>query len=263
MKTFKELLNKWHIFIKILPFLIVILIVKLLLHRFSWEIISLNALFTSLIAATTFLIGFLITGVLSDYKESEKIPGELAASLEVFYDEAYSVHKAKNTPQTKKLLDFHKDLIFSINKWFYKEESTKNILTKLTELNDLLISLDGVAPASSITRLKQEQNNIRKYILRINTIKDTSFVQSAYAIAEALAAFLIIGLLVLKLEPFYEAIFFSLIVSFLVLYMVFLIRDLDDPFEYDKYGEAGSEISLKPLHYLETRLYGETKTKKR
>ncbi|MFA6072859.1 MAG: hypothetical protein WC758_01995 [Candidatus Woesearchaeota archaeon] len=262
MKTLKELLNKWHIFIKILPFLITIFILKLAFHKFSLEIITLNALFTSMIAATTFLIGFLITGVISDYKESEKIPGELATSLEVIYDEAYSIHKTKNTKQTKELLDFHKTLMQSINKWFYKEESTQEILTKISNLNDLLITLDGIAPASSISRLKQEQNNIRKFITRVNVISETSFIQSAYAIVEALATFVIIGLLVIKLDPFYESVFFSLVVSFLVLYMVFLIRDLDDPFEYNKYGEAGSEISLKPIQDLNDRLYPISKQKK-
>ena len=42
---------------------------------------ELNALFTSLVAGTIFLIGFLISGVLSDYKESEKLPSELSASI--------------------------------------------------------------------------------------------------------------------------------------------------------------------------------------
>jgi hypothetical protein len=75
--------------------MIVIFLLKLLFHKFGFEFISLNALFTSLIAATIFLIGFLITGVISDYKESEKIPGNMAASLETIYDEAYILDKNK------------------------------------------------------------------------------------------------------------------------------------------------------------------------
>jgi hypothetical protein len=30
--------------------------------------------------------------------------------------------------------------------------------------------------------------------------------------------------------------------------MVFLIKDLDNPFDYSEKGESGTEISLKPLH---------------
>jgi len=35
-----------------------------------------------MVASTVFLISFLLSGVLTDYKESEKIPGQIATSLE-------------------------------------------------------------------------------------------------------------------------------------------------------------------------------------
>jgi hypothetical protein len=53
--------------------------------------------------------------------------------------------------------------------------------------------------------------------------------------------------------------FLSGIVSFLVLYMLFLIKDLDNPFDYSEYGETGTEVSLKPLRDLRERLYPGTK----
>jgi hypothetical protein len=46
------------------------------------EFLSLSSLFTAVVSANIFLIGFLISGVLVDYKESEKIPGDMAASIE-------------------------------------------------------------------------------------------------------------------------------------------------------------------------------------
>ena len=254
MKSFNSLRQKWHIVIKIIPFLAAIFVLKLVLHRFGLEVISLNALFTSLIAATTFLIGFLITGVISDYKEGEKIPGELASSLEAIYDEAYITHKNKNSKVTEEFIKFHSGFLESVNDWFYKREKTKVIMDKIHEMNDYFLQFEGLTQANFITRMKQEQNNVRKMVTRVHTIRETSFVQSAYAIVEALAFFLVIGLLILKLEPFYESVFFALIVSFLVLYMVFLIKDLDNPFEYEKYGEVSNEVSLKPLHDLINRV---------
>jgi hypothetical protein len=52
----------------------------------------------------------------------------------------------------------------------------------------------------------------------------------------------------MKIEPFHASLFFTLLVTFLITYMVFLIRDLDNPFDYGVRGEGGTEISLKPLH---------------
>ena len=42
-----------------------------------------------------FLIGFILAGTMADYKESEKIPSEVAASLENIYQEAEYVKKIK------------------------------------------------------------------------------------------------------------------------------------------------------------------------
>ena len=80
-------MKKWDITIKIIPILVFIYIIKLLFHNYWLEVVSINALFTSLIAGTIFLIWFLLNGVLSDYKESEKLPWEIASTIETIYDE--------------------------------------------------------------------------------------------------------------------------------------------------------------------------------
>ena len=38
---------------------------------------------------------------------------------------------------------------------------------------------------------------------------------------------------------------------FLISYMFFLIKDLDNPFDYSLLEETGTEISLKPIHEFE------------
>jgi hypothetical protein len=249
-----ELWKKWHIFIKIIPFLAVIIGIKLIVHKFGFEIISLNALFTSIVAATTFLIGFLITGVISDYKESEKIPGEMASSLETLHDEARIIAINKKAKEADDFIKYNSSFVDSLLSWFYKKEKTKVLLEKISRMNEFFAKLESFAQANFISRMKQEQSNIRKLVIRVHTIRETSFVQSAYAIVEVLTFFLVIGLILLKLEPFYEAMFFVTIVSFLTLYMLFLIRDLDNPFEYADFGDSGTEVSLKPLYDLQDRL---------
>ena len=247
-------LKKWHLAIKIIPILIGIFILKLLSHKFGLEYISLNALFTSLIAATTFLIGFLITGVISDYKESEKIPGDMAAGLEALYDEIYILDKNKGNESTEFFLNFHKEFLDSIINWFYRKEKTRSILMKLHKMDDHFAELESSIQPNFLTRMKNEQANIRRMVIRVDNIRDLSFVQSAYAIVEALAFFVVFGLLILKVEPFYEAMFFTMLVSFLLVYMIFLIKDLDNPFDYSQYGENGTEVSIKPIKDLIERL---------
>ncbi len=253
MKFTRDIIQKWSIALRIFPLVLVVGILKFITHRFGLEVLELNALFTSLVAGTIFLIGFLISGVLADYKESEKIPGDLAGSLRNLFDDTYTIYKGKNSEAAKQLIDYQKILITSLKDWFYRKERTQSILKKISQMNDFFIELDkeGIQ-ANYIIKMKNEQNYIRKLILRIDTIRDTEFVGSAYAIVEAMGFLTVFGLLIIKIEPFYASLFLTVLISFLISYMFLLIKDLDNPFDFSVKGETGTEISLRPIHDIES-----------
>jgi hypothetical protein len=255
MKYIERIMQKWSIAIKILPLVLLVAVLKYLSHKLGFEIMELNALFTSLVAGTIFLIGFLISGVLSDYKESEKIPSDLSATLKTLFDDAYTIFKGKNSETARQFIEFQKSFIHSLMEWFYKRERTQSMLNKISQMNDFFIELDkeGVQ-ANYIIKMKNEQNSLRKMILRIDTIRATNFIGTAYAIVEAMGFLTAFGLIIIKIEPFYASLFFTLLVTFLISYMVLLIKDIDNPFDYSVKGEGGTEVSLKPLHDLESEL---------
>lgn len=254
-KSSKRIWQKWSIAFKIMPMVLFVALLKFIAHKMGFEIMELNALFTSLVAGTIFLIGFLISGVLSDYKESEKIPSELSASIKTLFDDTYTIYKTKDSKTALEFIEFQKSFIISLNDWFYKREKTQSILKKISMMNDFFVDFDkeGVQ-ANYIIKFKNEQNSLRKMILRIDTIRDTNFVGSAYAILEAMGFLVAFGLIIIRIEPFYASLFFTLLVTFLIFYMFLLIKDLDNPFDYSLHGESGTEISLKPIHDLESAL---------
>ena len=84
----------------------IVIALKLIAHWFGWEIISLNPLFSGTVAANVFLMVFLLTGVLGDYKESERLPGELATSIESIAEEALTIYKSKNASAGKECLAY-------------------------------------------------------------------------------------------------------------------------------------------------------------
>ena len=251
MKILKRVIQKWSIAIRILPLVVVVALLKFLSHKLGFEILELNALFTSLVAGTIFLIGFLISGVLSDYKESEKLPSELVASMRTLFDDTFTIRKVKNPEIADQFINFQKSFIKSLIDWFYKKERTKSIMNKISSMNDFFIEFERAGiQANYIIKMKNEQNSLRKMILRIDTIRDTSFVGSAYAIVEAMGFLTAFGLIIIKIEPFYASLFLTLLITFLISYMFLLIKDLDNPFDYSVNGEKGTEVSLKPIHDL-------------
>ena len=255
--TRKRIWHKWYIAFRIIPAIIAVGVLKFLANKYGYEVLELNALFTSLVAGTIFLIGFLISGVLTDYKESEKLPSELSATLKNLYDDTFTIFKSKNSATASRFLEFQIAFTGSVIDWFYKKEKTAFILGKISGMNDFFAELDreGIQP-NYIIKMKNEQNNIRKILLRVDTIRDTGFVGSAYAIVEAMGILIAIGLVIIKIEPFYASLFLTLLVNFLICYMFFLIKDLDNPFEYSVKGEHGNEISLKPLRDLAVEING-------
>jgi hypothetical protein len=253
VKTAKVFWKKWAMTFKIMPVILLVALLKYIANEFGLEVMELNALFTSLVAGTIFLIGFLISGVLTDYKESEKIPSEVAASIKTLFDDTYTIMKNSNSDSPNQFIQFQKSFISSLMLWFFRKEKTSNILKKISMMNDFFIKFDkeGV-PANYIIKLKNEQNSLRKMVLRIDTIRATEFVGSAYTIVQVMGFVIVFGLIIIKIEPFYASLFFTLLVTFLISYMFLLIKDLDNPFDYSASGESGTEISLKPMHDLES-----------
>lgn len=257
---FKKITNKlpissrWRIALKTTPLVVIILLVKFVAHYYGYEFLTLSSLFTAIISANIFLIGFLISGTLVDYKESEKLPSELSASLETMADEALIIYQSKKSTEAKnfllKLSHFNKALI----DWFYKKEKTNDLMDKLRSFNDDFFAFENQTQANFIVRLKQEQNLIRKIIKRIDTIRDTSFLGTGYAVAEIMTLFLVLGLIFIKMDPFYEGAVFVTLVSFILIYMNYFIKDLDNPFGYSKEDSLDDEVSLKPILDTKKRL---------
>ena len=141
-----------------------------------------------------------------------------------------------------------------INKWFYKEEASEAIRKKISGLNDFFLAFETQTQPNFIVRLKQEQNTIRRICIRMDTIRETSFVSVGYAIAEITTTLLVIGFIASKISPFYESLFFVGISTFLMIYMIALIKDLDNPFDHYENGKASAMVSLQPLKEIEEKL---------
>ncbi len=118
--------------VNLIPIIIGIILLKYVFHFLGWEVISLTALFTSIVAASIFLLGFLIAGVMADYKEGERLPGELACSLEAIYDEAYILDRFKRTTVTQEFMRLPSGPCHDPSTdWFHRKVRTKDIMAKI------------------------------------------------------------------------------------------------------------------------------------
>ena len=231
----------------------VVVAAKIAVHFAGWEVISINPLFSGVVAANVFLMGFLLSGVLADFKESERLPGELAASLENLTQEVRGIRMARADADVGPCLRLVAELGREILDWLHKRIRTGELLERLNDLTPQLAAMEAWSQATLLARLKQEQSNLRRVVIRIDTIRETAFVSSGYLLADVITIFLCVGLLFAKMKPLYESLFFVTIIAYFMIYLLLLIRDLDNPFGYYE-SSSGEDVSLEPLEAAAERL---------
>jgi hypothetical protein len=209
-----------------------------------------------ILTACVFLIGFLLAGTMSDYKESERLPAEIAATLETI--EEIFVLAATTRPGLKvpELRRSVLELTDEIKNWLVHRRDTDDVYGALSRLEEAIrwLEVEGAGPYAS--RAIPQLMTVRKTVSRIDVIARTGFLPPAYALLEVLVV-MVIGLMLIA--EFSSTFVECLIVPFVTLvnvYMLRLIRDIDNPFEYSPDGtqSGGGEVPLWPIDEYRARL---------
>ena len=239
--------------LRVVAVTVVLMGAKVAAHYLHAEIITINPLFTGIIAANVFLMGFLLSGVLADYKESEKLPAELGACLENMAQEVVGMKLSKPEAVVGPCLVAISQLGTDIHDWFYKKLDTEGLLGRVNGLTTSFGLLEPWTSASYITRLKAEQSTLRRTLVRIEVIRETSFVAAGYMLAYIITGLLCLGLILAQMDPFHESLTFTGVIAYLLVFLLLLIRDLDNPFGYYE-RFSGADVSLDAFRNSMKRL---------
>ena len=247
--------SDWSLAVKVVPIAVAAVLVKLGVDQIGWDTVALTTLHSGLLAANVFLIGFLLAGTLADYKESEKLPGELAGRAETIADECQILYRDQQAEPALRCLQHVGRFAENLNDWLRGRSGVDAPLERIEEFNHFFLEFQPLTQPNFIVRLKQEQSTLRLLVIRINTIRATSFVGAGYVIAQIASVLLVISLIFADIAQLAAECFLLGTISFLFGYMILLIKDLDDPFEYDGERRTGAaEVSLAPIKHLEARM---------
>jgi hypothetical protein len=249
--------SRWKLALAVLPAVAAVALAKTLITELDAESIELNPLYTGLVAGNIFLLGFLLAGTLADYKESEKLPVELAASLDSIADELRIIEAGPDGHGAgRAALEHVSNLVQTVLGWFYGREQFDTVLDRVQGLNEHFRAVEPYTQATYVNRIKGEQSASRRMLLRIQSIHETQFVVAGFMVAALTSTLLIAVLLFIDVGDLATDLILLCTLTFLLGYVLLLIRDLDDPFAYTAEGEkAGSvEASLEPLVRLGERL---------
>ena len=232
---------------RVLPVVVIALIVKVILMQQGFAFFELNSYFSTIVAANVFLLGFLISGVLPDYKEAEKLPAEIGASFDAVIDECGAIYRDKKVAPAKECLEHTQVVMDLVVKWFREKTKTRDVMQALSAYADLFVKLEPHTQANFIVRLKQEVGTIRKAILRIRNIRQVPFPSPAYAVAEGFSTIVIISVLLVDTGSLGESLLITGAITYILTYMIALINDLDNPFHYRDNAHLADEIAIEPI----------------
>ena len=246
-------MTKWGLIFKAFGITLSLLMVRLVFDYLNFDILAVTNLITAFIGGAIFTIAIIFAGTLTDYKESEKIPSEIATSIRSFYSDLDLV-RVQDKTLVPRMQENTATLLRSINTNFrnntWSMEEMDNAVDTLNADLGRLVDLN--VPPNFIIKLKTEMTNIDRISHRVKTIAETSFIPAAYAISELAAAGVIILLFFVKLDPFYEGLILFTVLSMLLIALLLLIRDMDNPFEVGK--KTYADIDLFLLWDLEKKL---------
>ena len=230
--------------------------VKIGVHFFGLERLSVNQLFSAMVASTIFLLGFLLNGVLTDFKESEKIPAELATSLQTLNLEIQAIQAYHPEAQIAAALAAVTGLGQSLLDWLKERISTEQMLAchAQTHAEVVRAAVQFKGDASTLRgRLMQDLTVILAKVNRVQAIRDTTFVPLVYWMADIASVLLFAGLVMAKSENLSESVFFLAVISFIVILLLRLIDDIDNPFGLSD-GNSAENVSIELLEKAVERL---------
>lgn len=246
---------KWKLMFATLPFVAGVVMARALLDwLFGFSGVVEFTEVGPVLTGGVFLIGFMLTGTMSDYKESEKLPAELASTLETIEEVFRLAAVGRPTLDTVALQRQVLTAAEVIHDWLWRRMGPGEMLQKIEELNRPIHDLETAGASVLAGRAVGELGGLRRILLRIDVISRTSFLVSGYALLETVMV-CVIGLVFLSRfkSPISE---YTLVtfVTLIFVYMLRLIKDVDDPFEYTPGGARGAaEVDLYPLQEYRER----------
>jgi len=215
--------------------------VKHTFHKLGWEMIEQSSLHNSVISSVTFVIGFILSATIADYKESERIPADFAANLEDMYEDAKAIHSNYKVFD----LDGFRKQLHTIGVGFDKDARKKSYDASkdIRQLNSFFTAMEtGGIPANFIVKLKQQQTSLLRNRHRVEYIQRIKFIPSASILARSIVGMVLILLVLTNIDPFYGGLAITGVITFILVYMLVLINIISTPFHAS--GKTRDDVSL-------------------
>ena len=238
-------LMKWRLLLKVLPLTALFALVKVGMHYLGWEPWAFDSLTGALFGAATFVVAFVLSGTLGDYNASEDMTVQLVNAVETIQDTNLLSATVNPDYDPQPLTAGLAQILQVTVEWLSQGKPLESVEAALAQLNLQLVELQRVAGFPAVNRVQGELAKMRIMITRMHLNRSTDFLGPAYALLEIFLIGAVIALLLIGADRFSENIVVSCFLFTSFSYLLLLIRDLDNPFQYD--GKSCVDVDLSLL----------------
>lgn len=231
----------------------VVSVIKYCFIYFDLRPIELGSLHSAVVSSATFVIGFLLSATIADYKESERIPSDFAANIEDMYLDAEAVHAS----YPKFDLKGFKEQLSNVAEGFSKDVRTKSYDSRvdIRGLNKYFAEMESAGvPPNFVVKLKQQQTTLLRARQRVSYIQRIKFIPSATILARSIVVLVIATLLLTNVDG---GLLIVSLISFILIYMLILINTISTPFH--SAGKTKDDVSLFLVNDIASLLSKSTK----
>jgi hypothetical protein len=211
---------------------------RALLFALGVDGMSLSPLTSSIVAGGVFVMGLVVAGTLSDYKDAERAPSDLATELYAILRECESMSAVWGQPDLPPLRRRLVGVVTALRADI-DAGNTRECQQAIEELSESFLQLeDSGVPANYIVRLRQSQSGLRKAILRVYHIQREEFLPSAFAMIVSIVVVILTVVTFTDFDGVPESLVTVGFMSFFFVYLLRLLRVIDKPF---KVGHARTD----------------------
>jgi hypothetical protein len=227
----RRMLGNLELGIKTLAIVAILVAIRAGLWALGVEGMSPTAVSAGIITGGVFVIGLVVAGTLSDYRDAERAPTDLASGLYSILREGESMHAVWSAPDLSALRTRLVAVVTTLRADIDAGD-TRTCQAAIEDLSESFLELDeSDVPANYIVRLRAEQAALRKSLLRVYHLQREEFLPSAYAMIVAFISLILVLLMLTNFDGLVESLVTVGFLSFFFLGLLQLLSVISTPFK--------------------------------
>lgn len=238
--NYMDIKQRLRLFLNVILIVAVLVLAKMVVHVFRVEFFILDTLFSSIVASAIFIVGFLLTSTLPDFKEAERIPSDIRTALEAMHDDvcAFAVQSGQVD-----VMAFRRMLVAIVKAIDAglgiagHHSHLENAEAQADRLAPFIARLDALGmPQNFVVRLRGELDVVRRSLYRIHYIQKIEFVPSIHVLVQSLVCAVLFMLLFLKTDGSFGTAAIFGFVSYLFVFAMHLVAIFAQPYRQGEHS---------------------------